>query len=312
MRAFALALLALLLLGRTADAADKLTVLLDWFVNPDHAPLIVAQEIGAYAEEGLDVEFVPPGDSNMPPKLVAAGHGDIAITYQPQFYQQIDQKLPLMRVATLIDRPLATLTALSDSGIKTIADLKGKRLGYGSGDIEVAELAAILKTAGLSLADVTLTNIGDQLSVSLLTHQIDAVTVFRNFEVFELRDKGATPVTFNYEDHGVPPYDELILVTRVADAHDPRIVRFLRALRKGVAYMKAHPDESWTLFLKHHTDLDDALNKQAWTATLPTFASEPTALDRAKYQHFAEFLTENKLISAVPDLKDYTVELDLK
>ena len=312
MRLLLTALFGLLLANGAARAAEKVTVLLDWFVNPGHAPLIVAQEIGAFAEEGLDVEFVPPADANIPPKLVAAGQADIAITYQPQFYQQIDQKLPLMRVATLIDRPLATLTALSDSGIKSIADLKGRRIGYGSGDIEVAELAAILKTAGLTLDDVQMINVGTSLSVSLLARQVDAVTVFRNFEVFELRDKGATPVTFNYEDHGVPSYDELILVTRKEAAHDPKTVKFLRALRKGVAYVKAHPDESWSLFLKNHADLDDALNKQAWSATLPTFASEPAALDRAKYERFAEFLAANKLISAVPKIEDYAVELDLR
>lgn len=304
-------LLALLLSGGAARAADKFTVLLDWFVNPDHAPLIVAQEIGAYADEGLDVEFVPPADANMPPKLVAAGHGDLAVTYQPQFYQQIDQKLPLVRVATLIGQPLATLTALADSGIKTIADMKGKRLGYGLGDIEVAELGTILKTAGLGLSDVTLVNVGEQLSTSLLTHQIDAVSVYRNFEVFELRDKGATPVTFNYEDHGVPSYDELILVTRAEAARDDRTIRFLRALRKGVAYLKAHPDESWALFLKHHSDLDDKLNRQAWAATLPTFVVQPELLDRAKYERFAAFLFENKLISKMPDLDQCTVQLDL-
>ena len=306
------AVLALLLSAASAQAADTFTVLLDWFVNPDHAPLIVAQEMGAFAEEGLDVAFVPPGDSSMPPKLVAAGHGDVAITYQPQFFQQIDQHLPLVRVGTLIDRPLATLTALSESGIHAIADLRGKRLGYGSGDIEVAELGAILRTAGLALSDVTLVDVGDQLSVSLLTHQVDAVTVFRNFELFELREKGATPVTFDYEAFGVPAYDELILVARAEAAHDPKMVRFLRAWRRGVAYLQAHPEESLALFLKHHADLDDTLNRKAWAATWPTFARDPAAFDRAKYQAFASFLFDSKLISAVPDPKNYAVELDLR
>lgn len=58
-----------------ALAAEKLTILLDWFVNPDHAPLIIAQEKGYFADVGLDVTLVPPADPSAPPRLVAAGQG---------------------------------------------------------------------------------------------------------------------------------------------------------------------------------------------------------------------------------------------
>ncbi|ODN68578.1 putative thiamine biosynthesis protein [Methylobrevis pamukkalensis] len=72
-----------LLAAPAAQAADKLTVLLDWFVNPDHAPLVVAREGGYFARHGLDVELLPPADPSAPPRLVAAGQGDVAISYQP-------------------------------------------------------------------------------------------------------------------------------------------------------------------------------------------------------------------------------------
>ena len=47
---------ALMLAAAPASAAEKLSVLLEWFVNPDHAPLVVAKESGAFARHGLDVE----------------------------------------------------------------------------------------------------------------------------------------------------------------------------------------------------------------------------------------------------------------
>lgn len=59
-------------------AQEKVTVLLDWFVNPDHAPLFVALEKGYFGDHGLDVEIIAPSNPNDPPKLVAAGKGDIA------------------------------------------------------------------------------------------------------------------------------------------------------------------------------------------------------------------------------------------
>ena len=65
--------------------------MLDWFVNPDHGPLIIAEEKGFFATQGLDVELiVAPADPNDPPKLVAAGRADIAVSYQPQLHLQVE------------------------------------------------------------------------------------------------------------------------------------------------------------------------------------------------------------------------------
>ena len=56
-----------------AKAADKLTVYLDWFVNPDHAPLVIAETQGYFKKYDLEVTIVPPSDPSAPPRLIAAG-----------------------------------------------------------------------------------------------------------------------------------------------------------------------------------------------------------------------------------------------
>lgn len=94
-----------LLAAAPAWAEDKMTVLLDWFINPDHGPIIVAQENGYFAEQGLEVEIVPPADPSAPPRLVAAGQADLAVSYQPQLHLQIHEGLPLKRVGTLVATP---------------------------------------------------------------------------------------------------------------------------------------------------------------------------------------------------------------
>ena len=119
-----------LLAASPAVAAEKLTLMLDWFVNPDHAPIIVADKRGYFAERGLEVEIIAPADPNDPPKLVAAGQADIAISYQPQLHIQKDQGLPLPRIGTLVATPLNTLMVLDDGPIDEIADLKGGKIGY--------------------------------------------------------------------------------------------------------------------------------------------------------------------------------------
>jgi putative hydroxymethylpyrimidine transport system substrate-binding protein len=293
-----LALLFLLLAAGPAHAADRLTVLLDWFVNPNHAPLLVAQQIGAYAAEGLDVELVSPADATMPPKLVAAGHGDIGLTSEPQFLEQVAAGLPLRRFGILIDRPLSTMVARRDAGIEQLRDLRGKRIGYGSGEVERAMVGAMLQTAGLSPADVQMIQIGEQLSVALLSRQVDAVTVYRNFEVLQLQQRGASLVQFPYEAHGVPDFAELVFVARSGGVPDATLARFLRATARGAAYLRAHPAACWTDFAGHHPELDDALNHASWFATIPYFSATIDRLDPPPNRPLQGFLASHGLAGA--------------
>jgi len=302
---------AVSILTPPAFAAERLTVMLDWFINPDHAPLYVAQERGYFAAQGLEVTFVQPSDPNDPPKLVAAGRADIAVSYQPQLHLQVAQGLPLRRIATLVATPLNSLVVLADGPIQSIADLKGKKVGFSVGGFEDALLGAMLEKHGLTLDDVTLINVNFSLSPSLISGQVDAVIgAFRNFELNQMDILERPGRAFFVEEEGVPGYDELILVAHVERLSDDRLARFLTALEQGVQYLVNHPDESWQLFIKGRDDLDDELNRRAWTATLPRFALRPAALDRGRYARFAEFLKERGMLETVLPTDNYAVELE--
>lgn len=306
-----LIILASLLLFATTAQAEKLTVLLDWFVNPDHAPLFVAQEKGFFKARGLDVEFIAPSNPNDPPKLVAAGQADIAVSYQHQHQMQVAEGLPLTRIATLVATPLNSLVVLADGPIKTIADLKDRTVGYSVGGFETALLKVMLEKAGLTLGDVKLVNVNFSLSPSLFTGQTDAVIgAFRNFELNQMDIEGRPGRAFFVEEHGVPPYDELILVAASKNTADPRLRRFVDALEDGVQFLVNHPEESWKLFVSgDRASLDDELNRRAWRDTLPRFALRPGALDQTRYRRFAEFLHREKLVQTMPPLESWAVEL---
>ncbi len=293
-----------------AIAADKITLLLDWFVNPDHAPLIVAQEKGFFARQGLDVEIIAPANPNDPPKLVAAGKADLAVSYQPQHHLQVDQGLPLVRIATLVATPLNSLVVLADGGITSIADLKGKIVGYSVGGFETTLLKVMLKQAGLSLDDVTLVNVNFSLSPSLLSKKVDAVIgAFRNFELNQMAIEKYPGRAFFVEEYGIPSYDELIIVANRNALKEKKLRRFVKALEQGVQFLINHPDESWQLFIQHHKELDDHLNKMAWTDTLSRFALRPGALDKNRYVQFSEFLQAQGMVKRMPDLATLAVEL---
>ncbi len=289
------------------QAMEKLTLVLDWYINPDHAPIMVAQQTGAFAAEGLEVNIVPPSDPALPPRLVAAKQADLAITYQPQLHFFADQGLPLMRVGTLIDTPLNTLMTL-DKTVKKPADLKGKRIGYSVSGIEQATLATMLAHDGVKADQVKLINVNFQLTSALMTGQVDAVIGgYRNIEALELKLAGKEPVVLNVEDYGVPAYDELIIVANRDEAHSEKIQKFLRALKKGNAELQAHPEENWLIFAREHPELNTPLNHQAWRATLPLFAADPAKLDRARYQAYEQFLFDNKLIKGITPVQRYAI-----
>jgi putative hydroxymethylpyrimidine transport system substrate-binding protein len=303
---------AMVALSLPASAqTEKLTVLLDWFVNPDHATLILAREKGYFEEAGLEVELVAPADPNDPPKLVAAGKADIAVSYQPQLHLQAAAGLPLVRIGTLVATPLNSLVVLEDSPIRSIADLKGKKVGFSVGGFEDALLSAMLAKAGLTLDDVELVNVNWSLSPSLVAGQVDAVIgAFRNFELNQMDLIERPGRAFFVEEEGVPPYDELILVANAKDLDRPALVRFVQAVERATQYLVNHPETAWEIFKATDKELDNELNARAWRDTLPRFALRPAALDRGRYERFAAFLQAQGLIEASPALETYAVELD--
>jgi putative hydroxymethylpyrimidine transport system substrate-binding protein len=296
---------------RGAMAQEKLTLLLDWFINPDHAPLIVAQEGGYFARHGLDVEMLEPADPNDPPKLVAAGKADLAVSYQPQLHIQVAADLPLARIATLVATPLNSLVVLEDGPIREIADLKGKTIGYSVGGFETALLGAMLAQADLTIDDVTLVNVNFSLSPSLISGQVDAVIgAFRNFELNQMDIVGEPGRAFYPEEHGVPAYDELIVVARNDRMDDPRFKAFLRAVEEATTFVINHPEESWQMFIGRDAELDDELNRRAWADTLPRLALRPAALDRGRYQRFGAFMKASGLVDVTPPIDGYARDIE--
>jgi putative hydroxymethylpyrimidine transport system substrate-binding protein len=303
--------IALIVYTPSALAADKLTLMLDWFVNPDHAPIFIAQEKGFFAERGLEIEIIAPSNPNDPAKLVAAGKADLAVSYQHQHHIQIDQGLPLVRIATLVATPLNSLVVLADGNIKRLEDLKGKTIGYSVGGFETVLLKVMLERVGLSLDDVTMVNVNFSLSPALFTGQADAVIgAFRNFELNQMAIEKRPGKAFFVEEHGIPSYDELIIVAHKNRIGDKKLRSFVDALEEGVQYLLNHPEESWNLFIRgKHANLDDELNRLAWHDTLPRFALRPGALDVNRYRGFARFLHEQKIVTTIPELRNYAVEL---
>ena len=293
-------ILSFLLLTLTSNvnaSSNKLTIGLDWFINPDHAPLIIAKKRNFFKDLNLDVEMIEPADPNDPPKLVAAGKLDIAISYQPQLHIQVDQGLPVVRVGTLVSVPLNSLVVLRDGPIKKISDLRGKKIGFSVGGFEEALLSGMLQKYNLEMSDVELVNINFSLSPSLIAKKVDAVIgAFRNFELNQMDIVNKPGRAFYPEEHGVPTYEELIYIANQKNKDNPLFDKFFSAIQRATLTIINDPVSTWRDFSSYRKGLDDELNKRAYKDTISRFSLRPQAHDLKTYKNFSKFLKNKGII----------------
>ena len=292
-----LSLFTLTLASNVNASSEKLTIGLDWFINPDHAPLIIAKKRNFFKDLNLDVEMIEPADPNDPPKLVAAGKLDIAISYQPQLHIQVDQGLPVARIGTLVSVPLNSLVVLRDGPIKKISDLRGKKVGFSVGGFEEALLSGMLQKYNLNMSDVELVNINFSLSPSLIAKKVDAVIgAFRNFELNQMDIVNKPGRAFYPEEHGVPTYEELIYIANQKNKNNPLFDKFFNAIQKATLTIINDPVSTWKDFSSFRKGLDDELNKRAYKDTIYRFALRPQAHDLKTYKNFSKFLKNKGII----------------
>lgn len=289
-----------------AETSKPIRVILDWYINPDHAPLFVAENQGFFKEAGISVEFIQPSDTADGPKLVAAEQAELALTYQPGFMRQVDIHLPLVRVGSLVDKPLASIIVLKNGPIQKITDLKGKTIGYSNPSADEFMLDMMLQYNHLSLKNVKTIDVRFSLLHALLSGNIDAITGgMRNVEpiLMEMHDHPAR--LFYPEKNGIPPYDELIFVANKKNTADPRLKKFFMALKKAVVYLKKHPESTWESFSRKYPEKGE-MSHRAWFVSIPYFSDDPTALDEKKYNTLMEFMWKNHFISRQIPLSEYT------
>jgi putative hydroxymethylpyrimidine transport system substrate-binding protein len=291
-----------------ASAEDKaMTLMLDWFVNPNHGPVVIAQQKGYFKEKGLNITIQEPADPSMPAKLVAANNVDLAISYQTSLTTDVAAGLPLIRSATLIATPLNTLMVLDNGNINSLADLKGKKVGISIAGNEEATIGTMLKTEGVYFSEIKIINVGWALSSSLASGKVDAIWGgLRNFETNQLALEGYKAKSFFPEEHGVPSYDELVFVANAKTYDAEALKKFNHAIEKATQFIVNHPEEAWRTFVSYAPDtLNNELNKRAWNDTLTRFALRPAAIDLQRYDRFSAFMYQHKIIKMLPKAQDF-------
>ncbi len=293
-------------------APTNVKVALDWYINPDHAPLLVAASYGYFAEQGLNVEFIQPTNTSSARNLVLTHQADIGIDYQPEMMLAIAQGMPLKVFANLVPTPLSCMASLASGPISTMADFKGKSIAYSGDPLDAALINTTLKTAGVDPKSVTLVPVNMDLTQVLLSKKVDAVNGFmRNVEPVQLKAEGIQTHLFYPEQYGVPKYAELVLITDPSHMNPAILQKFIIALNEGAAMLHAHPVDAWNKVKAAYpqelasSQTIESQNALIWIASYSEFTTKMTTISEAEYQAYDAFLLKNGLIKALLPLDQY-------
>jgi len=305
----------------TKGEPEKLTLDLDFYPNPDHAGIYVAQEEGFFEEAGLDLTIDAPTDPSAPLKDVAAGRADLAITYEPEVMLAHEEGLDVVAVGALVNQPLTSLIWLKKSAIKGPADLKGKTVSYAGIPYQEAFLKTILRRAKVPASTVTPVNVGFGLIPSLASGKAQAMLGgYSNVEGVALREAGKEPVITPVNRLGVPTYDELVFVARrsTLEAEGEKIRLFIAALKRGTEAAVQSPKKASEAILAANSSLEPKLTEAEVEATLPLLENTPAGkpygwMNPKEWEEFGAWMRDEELISNLPKAaelltNDYVVD----
>ena len=176
----AMALAALLL---PASAQERVTILLDYaFPEGIHAPLHLATVKGWYKDAGLDVEIKDGKGSVVTVQQIAAGQADIGLSQLPTVATAISNGLPVISIMAYNRTSDNGLVVGRDSGISTLADFKGKKLGAVAGGATVPFIEPFLKAGGLALSDVQMVVVdGSDLTSTYTSGGVDGIITIAGY-----------------------------------------------------------------------------------------------------------------------------------
>jgi putative hydroxymethylpyrimidine transport system substrate-binding protein len=261
----------------TAGAAEltKITFVQEWPVADGFwTPWILGKEKGYYAEEGIDLDIVAPPTVADTMKFVGTGRAEVGFTTVMDIIFAKEQGAPVKAIARYGRGN--NWGILTKEGNKiTVADLKGKTVGIYNDAWTKAQLSLMLKSANLTLDDITMVAAADDTVPLLLQDKVDAITGITNAEATEMVVVGKqTPEFLPATEHGVPNTPIFMLAANEDWlAKNPELAKgFLRATLKSIQYAVKNTDEGLAAFQKAFAKAyDPAYIGQQWKDTIPQF-----------------------------------------
>ncbi len=238
-----LAVASLLAAAPTAFAQQKLDFVLNWVPGGDHAPYYYAQKMGWYKEAGIDLNLEPGKGSAVAVQKVGAGANPIGLADMANALVLRGKGADTVGVYNVYANSPQGLYWLKGSGINSVKDLAGKKIGNPAGDGARTIWPALAKANGIDPKSVTWVNIDANSKLAALkSKSIDATTSFYNIHHIFKRELGSDMGFIAWKDAGLNPYGNTIIVNAdYLKKNKPTIAAFVKVTQKAFAACVATP-----------------------------------------------------------------------
>jgi NitT/TauT family transport system substrate-binding protein len=296
---------AALLAPGTALAQEKIKFQLDWRFEGPSSLFLLTKAKGYFAQEKLDVEIDAGSGSGNAVNRVASGayqmgFADLAALIEFVGNNPTAPNKPVA-VMMLYDASPAAVISLKKTGIKSPADLQGKKMGAPVFDAGRKAFPIFVKANNLDASKIAWTSMDPPLRETMLVRgDVDAITGFNFTSILNLNARGIKDEDISvmmYPQNGVNLYSNAIIVSEQFLKEKPEAVRgFLRAMAKGVRDVLADPDGSIRYVKERDALIDEALEKRRMTLAIPgiivTDAARADGLGDVRPQRLADMVTQ--------------------
>src|SRR5882672_10421295 len=235
---------ALALSASAASAQQKLTFTLNWVAGGDHAPYFYAQKMGWYKDAGVNVEFETGRGSAASAQRVGAGSSPLGLSDMAGVVLFRGKGLDLVGLMNVYANSPQGFYWLKSSGIKSVKDLAGKKIGNPAGDGARTMWPALAKASGIDPNSVTWVNIDANAKLGALKAKtVDATTSFFNLHHVFARELGSDMGFLAWKDAGVNPYGNSIIANGPwLKANPDKADKLVKVTQKAFAECAVKPE----------------------------------------------------------------------
>ncbi len=298
------------------NSLSQITILLDWTPNTNHTGIYIAQKMGYFRNEGLDVTIQqPPQESST--ALVAAGKVEFAVAFQDFLAPALtsDTPLPVKTVAALVQHNTSGIVCKRSANIRTYADLEFKNYSTFDNFIELALLKYCVELQGGRVENINLVRNQTNNIAAALGTNIDAAWGYFGIESIAATSFGIENdfLFFRDVDPVLDFYTPVLICSKSYINRNPEIIKkVLTALSNGYTFAAGHPKEAADILIECVPELDPTITRKSQKYISTQYIADATSwgkIDATRWNNFYDWLFENKIIKRqIPHDSSFTNE----
>ena len=294
-----------------AGATDltKLTFCLDYTPNTNHTGIYVAQKLGYFAEEGIEVEIVQPAEDGAE-AMVGTGQAEVGVSYQDYLagaYQ--GGNTGLFAVAAIIQHNTSGIMSKGGLGITHPAAMEDKRYATWELDVEQATVKQVVEDDGGDFSKIIMVpyTVDDEIA-GFKADLFDSVWAFEGWAGQNAAVQGYDVDYFSFVSiNEVFDYYTPVIVANIeyAEAHPDIMKAFLRGAKKGYEYCIEHVDEAADILLEAAPEIDAQLAHASQAYLADQYVADAPSwgvFDGERWSAFYEWLSKNTEMGAGIDV----------